>query len=506
MTKKEKAKKRKQVAVRRVAMCYYIVQYAIVHLLFFGFVIDPVKIVPIAVISFNWIEIANAALNFSNLIMVGITFQSALWTLPYLIWYSLVFVWAARYLIIYLFVLFSLIRFTLCLAGARRSRKKIKLNKQAEVHDGAPGTGKTWSLVLFAQILARLMWMKVSWLHWRDKSKVAGWTKENNWEKLQDWNEVEESYNYYTTPQRTNVVIDYENCSVKGQFTKPINCLFSNIGIEQDGRWSSELTYEHAAQLERVPSYTISLYSEFGTTFSLDYSTNKQDNMGDDLRFCRQFRENVILGDEQEATNIMKDARRVLSDVIQMDDCKIILQPFLLNLVLKPLKWFFSKTQAGNTKKPLADFMTSFERFVNMIGFVRFKYRSKGGPEHSNKKDKRGKFISPMWNTIRYDTRAFRFLADARHKPIKGKVHTSLAVANTPENRRAFLRAEVKNRPEIYHNTNKKELMHIENDFWNHEILKDTLEKYRKKYPVKYAKFKEEYQLSEGGTYAKPPA
>lgn len=492
MAKKANAKKKKQAAVRRVVMGYYVIQYSIVHLLFFGFVIDPVELVPLAVVSFNWAEILNALLNFKNLFVVGLTFQSTFVMIPFLVWYTLVLIWAARYLIIYLFVLISLLRFAMCLVSARASRKRIKLNKQAEVHDGAPGTGKTWSLVLFAQILAGLMWMKLSWLYWRDKSKVEKWKAENNTVKLADWNEVEESYNYYTTPQKVHPELKI----------KPIKCLFSNIGIEQDGRWSSKLTYEHAAQLERPPSYTISLYSEFGTTFSLDYSTNKQDNMGDDLRFCRQFRENVILGDEQEATNIMKDARRVLSDVIQMDECKIILQPFALNLIFKPLKWFFSKTQLGNTKKRLADFMTSFERFVNMIGFVKFKFHSKGGPEHMQK-CKRGKFVSPMWNTIRYDTRAFRFLADCRHKPLKGEVHTSLSVDNIPENRRAFLRAEVKNRPEIYFNTNDKELLHIEDNFWMTEILKDKLEKYRKKYPAKYAKFKAESTL-EGGTYAKP--
>lgn len=503
MTKKEKAKKRKQAAVRRVAMCYYVVQYAIVHLLFFGFVIDPVKIVPIAVISFNWAEIANAALNFSNLIMVGITFQSALWTLPYLIWYSLVFVWAARYLIIYLFVLISLIRFTLCLAGARRSRKKIKLNKQAEVHEGAPGTGKTWSLVLFGQILARLMWMKLSWLHWRDKSKVDDWVKEGNQIKLQDWIEVKESYAYYTKPQRT-VTIDRDTAEVKIRIKEPIKCLFSNIGIEQDGKMSSRQTLDHATVRERPPSYTISVYSEIGTTFSIEYSTDKQDTMSDDLRHCRQRRENVILGDEQEATNMMKNTRRVLSDVIEMDDCKIILQPFLLNLFFKPLKWLFSKTQICSDWKHLADFMTSFERFINMTGFVRFKFHSKGGTEHT-RKCKRGKFISPMWNTIRYDTRAFRFLNNCRGKRIKGDLHDDLSVPNTPENRLGFLSAEVKNRPKVYFNTNEKELLQYEDAFWSQEAAKDRCAKYRKKYPDKYAKFKEEIKL-EGGTYAKPPA
>lgn len=494
---KQKQKKKqnnlRQAAVRKIAILYYVIQYAIVHVLFFGFVLDPVEIIERAIVSLNWSEILNALFNFGKLYSAGITFKSVLILIPLLIWYVIVLIWSARYLVIYLFVLVSLIRFVICLASARNSRKRIKLNKQAEVHDGAPGTGKTWSLVLFAQILSRLMWDKLSWLHWRDKTKVESWKKNNNQIKLADWAEIEESYNYYTTPQTVEI-------DGKIQDVMPIKCMHSNIGIEQNGRWSSKLTFEHAAQLERVPSYTISLYSEFGTTFSLDYSTNKQDNMGDDLRFCRQFRENVILGDEQEATNIMKDARRVLSDVIQMDDCKIIMQPLVLNIVFKPLKWFFSKTQIGINKKFLTDFMTGFERFINMVGFVKFKFHSKGGPEHTNKKEKRGKFVSPMWNTIRFDTRAFRFLADARHKPIKSEVHTDLTVENTPGNRRAFLRAEVKNRPEIYFNTNEKELMHIEDSLWSQEILKDRLNKYRKAYPEKYKIIK---MKLEGGTNEK---
>ena len=468
--------KKKKNLNQSFAKVFFPLQYLAIHILFFGFVFEPINIIPKIVTVFHWDEIVSALAKFTDVFVAGLTVKSVFTIIVYAIPYTANLLWSLKYLLIYLLVLIQLIHFIVCLARARKHRKKINLNKQVQLHNGAPGTGKSWMLVLFSQILSRLMWNKLSWLYWRDKEKVNQWQAENNAQKFEDWYEVEESYKYYKTPQ---------------DGVLPIKCLFSNIGIEQDGRFSSELTFEHAAQLERVPSYTISLYSEFGTTYNIEYSQQKLLQMSDDLRFCRQFRENVILGDEQDATNVAIDARRVVSDVFLMKDCKIILKPLLLNIVFKPLKWFFSRTQKFS--KSWSGVMTKFEQLISCIGFVKFKYDIEGNTEHQRTRG-RGVFISPLWNSIKYDTRAFRKLSDCRNKPFKAKIHTSLVVAPTSENRQAYLRAEFKNRPEVFFtNTNTLEMLKKEKEFWDIEFLKEKLNTWREDYPEKHTIFKEKY-------------
>ena len=214
--------------------------------------------------------------------------------------------------------------------------------------------------------------------------------------------------------------------------------------------------------------------------------------MSDDLRFCRQFRENVIMGDEQDASNISIDARRVVSDVWYMTECKPMIKPLMLTIPFNILKWFFSKTQRFKNK-PLSKIMSAWESLINKIGFVKFRYVKEGNTEHM-RTAKRGVFIAKLTNPVRYDTRAFRKLADCRNKPFKAQVHTTLEVENSPEIRQAYLRAEFKNRPDIFYtNTNETEMLELESEYWNKEILQDKLAKWREQYPEKYAEFQAKY-------------
>ena len=454
--------------LRFLANVYYPLKYAVVHVWFFGWTIDPFVIAHRAVIGFNWAEIWAALLNFRYPFIHGFDFESVWVFMIMLVPYTAMLLWSLRFVFIFAFALVPLLRFVALCGRAKYHRRRVKLDKQVQIHNGAPGTGKTRLLVILADILAGLMWQKLSWLYWREHPK-----RKHTDTQREDWREIEESYHYYTTKQ---------------DGVKPIKCLFSNIGIEKEGCWSSKLTFEHAAQLERVPSYTISLFSEFGTTYSLEYSHDKLLQMSDDLRFCRQFRENVIMGDEQDASNISIDARRVVSDVWYMTECRPILQPLLLMLPFKILKAFFSKTQKFKFRW-LSWFMSNWEQLVNQIGFVRFRYIAEGNTEHTRTNDK-GLFIAKCTNPVRYDTRAFRKLADCRSKPFKAEIHTTLEVENTPEIRQAYLRAEFKNRPDVFlTNKNADEMLGLENEFWNKEILADKLRKWREQYPDKYREF-----------------
>ena len=459
---------------RFIANIYFPLKYAIVHIWFFGFTIDPLVIVERGVTRFNYGEIWQAILNFQYPFQNEFTLETMWFFLLMFIPYIAILLWSLRYPFILLFALVPMLRYYFVSGRSKYHHKRVKLDKQVQIHNGAPGTGKTRLLVILADILAGLMWQKLSWLYWKNYPR-----KKTTQTQIEDWKEIEESYKYYTTKQ---------------DGVMPIKCLNSNIGIEKEGKWSSKLTFEHAAQLERVPSYSISLFSEFGTTYSLEYSQEKLLQMSDDLRFCRQFRENVIMGDEQDASNISIDARRVVSDVWYMTECKHILQPLLLLIPFKILKGFFSATQWFKWKW-LSKIMSAWENLINQIGFVRFRYIREGNTEHT-RTNNRGVFIAKLTNPVKYDTRAFRKLADCRNKPFKTELHTTLEVEDTPAIRQAYLRAEFKNRPDVFYtNKNELEILGLENEFWNREILMDKLRKWRKDYPVKYQAFCEKFGI-----------
>lgn len=475
----EKKKKKQSNWMRSVGRWYYVIQYFAVHFFLFGFEFEPIMLVIKAATAFNWEAVIAALSDVSTIFVTGAKQRSSFIGTLALLWYCFKLLLASWRIILYCFVLIQFLYFLFSAMRARKHRRGVKLDKQVQIHDGAPGTGKTWLLVILSGILANLMWKKLSWLHWRDMEKVKQWKAEGNELKLSDWHEIEESYTYYTTPQ---------------DGVMPIPSLYSNIGIEREDRRSSDLTLEHAFQLERPHSYSICLYSEFGTTFSIDYSTNKQPLTADGGRLTRQWRETVILGDEQDGNNIDINQRRIVTSEWHMLGCKLILQPFLLNLIFKPLKAFFSKTQKYS--KQFSNFMTGFEKLINCIGFAHFKYNAKGGMEHETKNEhKKGTFIYAMHNSIKYDTRAFRLLDHLRNKPATGKLHKSLVIMPTLKKRQAYLQSEVKNRPEIYANTNEKELLQIENSWWTTEQLKEKLARLHREQPNKYAKLLQNYPV-----------
>ena len=166
-----------------------------------------------------------------------------------------------------------------------------------------------------------------------------------------------------------------------------------------------------------------------------------------------------------------------------MTECKRVLKPLLLLIVFVPLRRLFALTQRGG--KLFSGFMTQLEGLINAVGFVRFKYEHEGSDLHSrNGKRKKNSLVFPMTPEVKYDTRAFRNLYDCRGKALDCRVHTSLTVENTPENRQAYLRAEYGNRPRP-----DAEELEAELEFWKTEEARDRCEKYRQRYPDKYERY-----------------
>jgi len=504
--------------LKRFGAWYYPVQYLIVRTLYFGLVVSPD--IEQFYYAFRVGGIINTALSFYQYIPAVFSIGHVIELIPIFSVYAARILWACRYAVIYAFAFLSLLRYLFLRLVSFIDALTITMDKQVVIHNGAPGSGKTWMLVMVGYALSRLMWRKLSYIRWRDKNKWemakgkgqirtrdkklqitmyklqmrSGTAAQHDVQKQSDWRETEDAYKYYTTPQ--TVIKDGVERTIY-----PAPCLFSNIGVYAHGRMSSKLKFEHAAQLQRLPAYTVSLFSEFGTTFSQEYSFDKYLPMSDDLRQCRQFRENIIMGDEQESTNIAIDARRVVSDVLLMTQCKRVMKPLLLLAVFKPLQLFFGKTQRFG--KVFSGFMTLLEALINATGFVRFKYEHEGSDLHSRQgRRKRNSLMFPMTPYLRYDTRAFRNLYDCKEQPLSCHVHTALAIENTPENRQAYLRAEYDNRPRPGCTEHDKfdgeyEAARFEEKFYELGAMKAGNRKTRERYPAEAAEFKRRFGITD---------
>lgn len=355
--------------------------------------------------------------------------------------------------------------------AVNKDRNNLSTNKQVTVRNGAPGDGKTRLTVYEVVFLASVMWLRLRYLYWRDKSKVEKWRRTGNTEALKDFKEIEDSYLYYTTPQIVN-----------GKEVLPLPCLFSNIGIvNEDGLYSSKLTFEHLSQKSRPPSYTIEFIDEWGTAFDLEMSNDKPLEISDRARFIRQWYENLMFGTEQDAKNTFIDMRRVVARNDFMQGCKDYLKPLPLVLLFKFLQRYFARSQ--KLSKTFSPFMCVLEKLIKSTGFVRFRYRPEGNTEHKQTLEGLVNFTIPAYSNSRYDSRAFRRLNACAALPISGEVHTELSVEETAQNCLDWLRAEMTTAE-----TEAKEIQR-EAAFWDTEALKDENAKYRAKYPAKYSDY-----------------
>ena len=470
---------RKERFLKLFGFLYYPAQYGLVRLFYFGWVSQPS--LEQIYYAFKIGGIIDTALSFVALVPAVLTIQHVFILIPIAVFVLVLLLWACRNIIIFMLALLSLCRWAFMWLTSLLDRLSITLDKQVVIHNGAPGTGKTWMLVLVGEQLARLMWRKLSYIHWRDKPKVKKWEKQGNEQKLSDWAETKIAFDYYITPQTVEV-------NGKQKTIYPARSLFSNIGVYVRGRMSSRLNFDHAAQLARLPAFTVSLWTEFGATYSIEYSSDKLLPMSDDLRFCRQYRENIIMGDEQEATNSNIDARRVVTDILLMTSCKRVLKPFLLRLVYEPLRRLFGRIQKFG--KIFSPFMSFLEGLINACGFVKFKYEHEGSDMHARQgKRRRNSLIFPVTPEIQYDTRAFRNLYDCRDVPLDCHVHTGKTVENTPENRQAYLRAEYESRPRPDNDIEAEEI-EGKMEFWKKEINKAKIRQWEKDYPEAAARYK----------------
>ncbi|MFA5676626.1 MAG: zonular occludens toxin domain-containing protein [Christensenellales bacterium] len=406
---------------------YFVLQYLLVHILFFGFVFEPEKLVPIMITSLNYGEILTAVWNFRNVFLAGFTFHSCLVLIIVAIPYTFILLWALRYVIIYLFVLYQLVWYVRIRLMQSRHERHISLDNVVLVKIGAPGCGKSSSGLHEAVVMARKMWNDLRWRYFKYCKKKV---------KPLDWNEVEYSYNYFKN----------SDC---------VPCLLSNIPVMVDGKYTTFVSKDHCEQKERLPAHCVLFLDEVGAMLTVD--TAKQ-RMGDDndeaqnavnvsdfFRLCRHFGNWRIICTEQDSENIYIDVRRVVSKNEYMLWQKWVLKPYIFLALFLPLKAL--AIRLNRFQKVLAPPLEFLEKLCKAIGFRKYRFLTENNTQrHTGMQKGKRTFYLPSLLNFKYDERTFRNFYKCKEETITPTIFESLVLEDSDTFKKMFLRSEKKRR------------------------------------------------------------
>lgn len=402
------------------AAVYFIVQYLIVHVAFFGFTFKPELVAFKMLTTLNYGEIVRALWNFRNVFIAGFTFQSVLVLLLVAVPYTIILLWALRYVFIYLFVLWQLIWFCRIKIAQVRHERQITLDNIVVVKIGAPGCGKSSSGLYEAVVMARKMWADLRWRYFKMAAKKN---------KPPDWAEVEHSYNYFKN----------SNC---------VPCLLSNIPVMVDGRYTTFVSKEHCEQRERLPAHCVLFLDEVGAMLSVDTAKQRMSdnesadaaiNVSDFFRLCRHFGNWRIICTEQDSENIYIDVRRVVSKNEYMLSQRWVLKPYLFLALFLPLRALAIRINRG--QKYCAPPLVFLERLCKSIGFRKYRYLTENNTERAaGMETGKRTFYLPSLLNFKYDERTFRNFYKCKEQQITPHIFDNLVLEDTDTFKQMFLR------------------------------------------------------------------
>ena len=299
-------------------------------------------------------------------------------------------------------------RFTIWLVNIFRVMahdESLDLSKAIIVRDGAPGAGKTSSLVYDMVVIAKKMWEKIEYEYWLLKPQWEKIHSTGTVDEKRRLREIVEAYEYYTTPQIVN-----------GKPTEIFPCLWSNIPIYVDGKPCSKFLFKHLMQDAKLPYGTVAVLDEISLMIPQELHHTKPIEIKEMTKFPRHFGDYHFGATEQEASNMFKDFRRSCAENKYMQSQKWVCKPTLLNWLFDYLKdrWL--------TKEPTIERVNqlkAIDRLRSNVGFRQYTYYDRGNLEANIEGTSRKRsFILPCFLNADYDSRAFKNLYKAKNKPL----------------------------------------------------------------------------------------
>ena len=399
---------------------YFPLQYFLVHIFLFGFTFEAVELAPKMVTAFEWDKILDALWNFRNVFVAGFTFQSLIVIIIVAIPYTVILLWQAKYLLLYVFVLYQIIIFCIIKYRCHRHEKYITLNNVVVVKIGAPGCGKSSSGLYEAVVMARKMWVDLRWQFYKYRHKKN---------KPPEWAEIEYSYKYFKN----------SNC---------VPCLLSNIPVMVDGKFTTFVSKQHCEQLARLPAHCVLFLDEVGAMLTVDTAKQRMSdtdeaenaiNVSDFFRLCRHFGNWRIICTEQDSENIYIDVRRVVSKNEYMLWQKWVLKPYLFLAIFLPLRALAIRNQW--TSRVFAKPLIFLEKLCKSIGFRKYRYLTENNTQrHTGMQKGKRTFYLPSLLNFKYDERTFRNFYKCKDQQITPTIFENLVLDDTEHFKQMFLR------------------------------------------------------------------
>ena len=407
---------------KHLSAVYFPLQFLVVHIAFFGFVFAPERLAIVIPLAINWVEIFQALWNFRMVFILGFTFQSALVFIIVAIPYTLVLLWALRWVLLYLFVLHQLVWFCIIRYRQWKHERRINLDNVVVVKIGAPGCGKSSSGLYEAVVMAQKMWKELQWKYYKYQSKK---------DKPIDWDEVKFSYEFFKN-------------------NKCVPCLLSNIPVMIDGKFTTFVSKAHCEQRERLPAHCVLFLDEVGAMLTVDTakarmgddedSAQNAVNVSDFFRLCRHFGNWRIICTEQDSENIYIDVRRVVSKNEYMLYQRWVLKPYLFLAVFLPLKTLVINAQWTN--RFFAPPLMLLEKLCKSIGFRKYGYITENNTERASGMEcGKRTFYLPSLLRFKYDERTFRNFYKCKNQKIEPVVFKNLVLEDTDFYKQMFLRS-----------------------------------------------------------------
>lgn len=412
----------KELNLRIFGAVYFPIQFLIVWVLYFGLVLEPS---PYSLYrAFNVSGIIDSVFSLvATIPMKIITTEHVLNCIFSFIPHLLIILLNGYRVYLFLFVLIQLIMFIVAnISVLSRKMESLKQSVNVIIKIGSPGSGKSSSAIYDAILKAQKMWQQLQFDYWRYSAGIEKWLKYNNIEKIQQWYEIRDAYNFYIS-------------------TDCIPCLWSNIPVSDlYGQNANALTVDHLYQQIRLPAFAVLFVDEIGSMLDVDLYKDKPFELSNMFRFCRHFGNFLIIGTEQSAENVYIDVRRVVSFHEYMLGQKWVNKPYLFIALYNIFKWFFTKIQKG--AKFFAPAMNLLNDLIRHVGFRKYIYAYEGNTERCQSSYSNGKrcYYLPSCLNFFYDDRTYRNYYLPKDYPLESQVFKSLVLASETEAGKIYLR------------------------------------------------------------------
>ena len=415
---------RRELFMRIVGWTYFPMQFLTVWVLYFGFTLEPGILRLLDVFGVD--EIILAVLEFVAILpFAAFTAEKFFIFLLLLIPYLVKILLATWRIWLFAFVTVQLVQYVVatCSVIARNAQT---LNESATVivKIGGPGSGKSSSAGYDAVLRAKKMWKKLQYDYWLYGGQADKWRTENNLEKLQEWYEIRDAYEFYAS-------------------TDCCPCLWSNIPLGNlCGEKTNELTVEYLYQLKRLPAFSVLYIDEIGSMVDVELYRERPLDLSAMFRFCRHFGCFQIIATEQSAENVFIDARRVVAFNEYMLGQKWVCRPWLLIAIYNFFKWCFTKTQKGG--KRFARAMAFLNSLIRHVGFRKYRFCYEGNTEREQSvySNKRRTYYLPSALNYYYDERTYKNYYKAKDFPLEARVYGSMILQEESDAGVRYLRMQ----------------------------------------------------------------